>query len=143
MATAARALESSQKTLAADLRAAMSKAGVKLSGAVEFSVSSSGAVQIGGADKDKAAVKQFLSADTSAPSLASRIAGQAQSALKLSTSIQQSAAISQAARLSKSSSGVLSLYGSLMQKAPETSAVFSVSATSSSLSYPGSLTTKA
>ena len=142
-AGAVRNLESAQKTLSADLRAAMTKAGVKLTGPIEFSVTSSGAVDIKGSDADKAAVKAFLNADTSQPSFASRIAGQARDAMKLSTTIQQSAAISQAARLSKTSGGVMSLYTSLMQQTGATSVVFSVSATSSSLTYPGSLAANA
>lgn len=136
-------LDSSQKTLATDLRAALAKAGVKLGGAVEFSVSSSGAVEVKGSDADKAAVQGFLKADTHQPSFASRIATQAQDALKLSSTIQQSAAISQAAKLSKSSGGVISLYTSLMQQAGTTHVVFSLSATSSALTFPGSLAANA
>jgi len=142
-AVAAQQLESAQKTLSTDLRAALAKAGVKLGGAVEFSVTSSGAVDVKGSDADKAAVKAFLNKDTSQPSFASRIATQANDALKLSSTIQQSAAISQAARLSKTSGGVISLYTSLMQQAGSASVVFSVSATASSLTYPGSLAANA
>jgi hypothetical protein len=142
-ATAAHALETSQKILSTDLRAAMAKAGVKLTGAVEFTVKSDGSVDIKGSDADKAATKDFLSADTSQPSFATRIAGQAREALKLSATIQQSAAISQAAKLAKSAGGVMSLYTSLMQQAGTSSVVFSVSAAASSLTYPGSLTTNA
>jgi hypothetical protein len=142
-ATATRALEAGQKTLSTDLRAALGKAGVKLSGAVEFTVKSDGSVDIKGSDADKAATRAFLSADTSQPSFATRIANQAREALKLSASIQQSAAISQAAKLAKSSGGVMSLYTSLMQQAGTASVVFSVSGTASSLTYPGSLTAAA
>lgn len=142
-AVVAQQLESAQKALSTDLRAALAKAGVKLGGAVEFSVTSSGAVDVKGSDADKAAVKAFLNKDSSLPSFASRIATQATHALKLSSTIQQSAAISQAARLSKTSGGVISLYSSLMQQAGSASVVFSVSATSSSLSYPGSLAANA
>lgn len=142
-AAAGRTLEASQKTLASDLRAAMSKAGVKLSGSVEFSIKSDGTVDIKAADADKAATKAFLRADTSQPSFASRIATQARDALKLSSTIQQSAAISQAARLAKTSSGVISLYTSLMQQAGTAGVAFTVSASSSSLAYPGALAVKA
>lgn len=141
--SAAQALEAGQKTLATDLRAALAKAGVKLTGAVEFTVSSSGAVGIKGSDADKAATQAFLKADTSQPSFASRIANQARDALKLSTTIQQSAAISQAAKFAKSSGGVVSLYTSLMQQSGAASAVFSISASGSALTYPGSLTANA
>lgn len=141
-ATAVKALDTAQKALATELRAAMAKAGVKLGGAVEFSVKSDGTVETKGSDADKAAVKAFLAADTGKPSFATRIATQAQEALKLSASIQQSAAISQAARLAKSPGGVMSLYNSLLQSA-ETRATFSVSASGSSLTYPGSLSANA
>lgn len=141
--SAIQSLEGGQKTLATDLRAAMAKAGVKLTGVVEFSVKSDGSVDVKGADGDKAATKAFLSADTSRPSFATRIASQARDALKLSATIQQSAAISQAAKLAKTAGGVMSLYTSLMQQTGTTSVVFSVSATSSSLTYPGSLTANA
>lgn len=142
-ATAAKALETSQKTLATELRAAMAKAGVKLGGAVEFTVKSDGTVQTKGSDADKAAVKAFFAADTSQPGFAKRIASQAQEALKLSGTIQQSAAISQAAQLAKSPGGVMSLYNSLMQQSTSASVTFSVSAAGSSLTYPGSLSANA
>lgn len=141
--SAARSLESGQKALGTELRAALAKAGVKLSGAVEFSVKSDGSVEIKGSDADKAAVKAFLGADNHQPSFATRIASQAKDALKLSATIQQSAAISQAAKLAKSSGGVMSLYTSMMQQTAATSVVFSLSASSSSLTYPGSLAANA
>lgn len=133
-------LDTAQKALSTDLRAALDKAGVKLHGAVDFSVKSDGSVDMKGSDADKAAVKAFLKAE---PSFASRIANQAQDAMKLSNTIQQSAAISQAAKLSKTSGGVMSLYTSLMQQGAASTVVFSVSPTSSSLTYPGSLTANA
>jgi hypothetical protein len=139
---AGRALDKQQTALAGDLRAAMSKAGVKLSGPVEFSVSSNGTVSTKGSDADKAAMTAFFKADTSKPGFAARIATQAQDALKLSTTIQQHAAISQAARFG-GKAGVMSMYASLMQQTNTTAAVFSVAADSSSLTYPGSLATKA
>ena len=143
-ASAIQALEAGQKALAAELRTAMGKAGVKLAGAIEFSVKSDGSVDIKGSDADKTAAKAFLKADGSQPSFATRIASQARDALKLSATIQQSAAISQAAKLAKTSSGVMSLYTSLMQQqSSSAAAVFSVSAASSSLAYPGSLATNA
>jgi hypothetical protein len=141
--SAAQALETSQKALGSDLRTAMEKAGVKLTSAVDFTVKSDGSVDVKGNDADKASMKAFLKADTSQPSFASRIANQAQDAMKLSTSVQQSAAISQAAKLAKTTGGVMSLYTSLMQQTPATAVVFSVSHTASSLSYPGSLTANA
>lgn len=141
--TAISALEASQKTLASDMRTAMEKAGVKLTGTLEFAVKGDGSVEIKGSDADKAAAKAFLKADSSQPSFATRIASQARDALKLSASLQQSAAISQAARHAKSSSGVMSMYTSLMQQSGGSAAVFSLSATSSSLIYPGSLAANA
>ncbi|QBK03639.1 hypothetical protein DW355_01620 [Hylemonella gracilis] len=142
-ATIARNLESAQVSLAADLRAALTKALAKLSEPVQFSVNSKGEVEVKGNDKDKAAVQAVLKADTSDPSLANRIATQASDAMQISTQIQQSAAISQAAKSSKTPDGVISLYQSLMQQTAATSVVFSVSADSSSLTYPGSLKVKA
>ncbi|MFO6420651.1 hypothetical protein ACLBKS_10650 [Hylemonella sp. W303a] len=142
-ATIARNLETAQVALAADLRAALEKALAKLEGNVQFSVNTKGEVTVEGSDKDKAAVQAVLKADTSDPSLASRIATQASDAMALSTQIQQSAAISQAAKSSATPDGVISLYQSLMQQTASTSVVFSVSATSSTLTYPGSLKAKA
>lgn len=138
---AGRALDKQQSALASDLRAAMVKAGVKLSGAVEFSVSSDGKVAVNASDTDKAVMTAFLKADTSRPSSATRIATQARDALKVSATIQQSAAISQAARYGGKSGGVMSLYTSLMQPSSATAAVFTFSASASSLTYPGYLRT--
>lgn len=142
-AAAAQGLETAQKKLSTELRAALEKAGVKLTGTVDFTIKSDGSVSLKGSDADKAAMKSFLSADTSQPSFATRIASQAKDALKLSETIQQSAAISQAAKSAKSAAGVMSLYTSFMQQASASSAVYSLSATSSSLTYPGSLSTNA
>lgn len=136
-------LDVAQKKLGTDLRAAMGKAGIHLSGAVDISVKSNGSVAFSGSDEDKAAMKAFLKADSSQPSFANRIADQAKEAMKLSTTIQQSAAISQAAKLARSAGGVMSLYTSLMQQNSSTSVMFSISSTSSSLSYPGALATNA
>lgn len=141
--SAEHALETRQTALADDLRAAMRKAGVGLSGAVEFSMGSDGKVGIQGADADKTATTKFLDADPSRPSFATRIATQAKDALRLSATIRQSAAISQAARHGGKAAGVMSLYTSLMQSSGSATAVFAVSVTGSSLSYPGSLATKA
>lgn len=140
---AGRALDKQQALLATDLRAAMVTAGVKLSGAVEFSVGSDGSVGIKASDADKAATTAFLKADTSRPGFATRVATLARDALKLSSTIQQSAAISQAARYAGKSGGVMSLYASLMQQSNTTPAVFTVGAASSSLTYAGVLATKA
>ncbi|MBV8503689.1 MAG: hypothetical protein JO006_18465 [Paucibacter sp.] len=143
MAHQARTLEAGQATLAKDLRSAMSKAGVKLEGNVDFSLGSDGTVKIKGSDADQAAVKSFLKADTSEPSFVHRIASQAKQAMDLSSSIQRGAAMSQAAQYRNSAAGVMSAYTSLMHNAGATTVVFSVSADSSSLSYPGSLSTQA
>lgn len=143
-ATLARqALDKQQAALARDLKAAMTQAGVKLSGTIDFSVSSDGKVEIKGADADQTATRAFLAAETSSPSFATRIATQAKDALKLSATIQQTAAMSQAARYGGNASGVMSMYTSLMQQSTTTSAVFTLSSGGSSLVYPGSLTTKA
>jgi hypothetical protein len=142
-AVAGRTLDKQQAALATDLRAALGKANIKLSGPVDFSVSAAGAVAIKGAEADKAAVTAFLKADTTQPGFSTRIATQARDALKLSGTIQQSAAISQAARYAGNSGGVMALYNSLMQQSGTSTAVFSVGAGSSSLTYPGALATKA
>lgn len=141
--SAAQTLEAAQKTLGRELRTALEKGGTPLRAAVEFSVKSDGTVDVRGSAADQATVKTFLKSDTSQPGFATRIATQARDALKLSSGIQQSAAISQAARLAKSAAGVMSLYQSLMQNAGATSVVFSVSPTASTLTYPGSLTANA
>jgi hypothetical protein len=141
--TAIRTLDKQQAALGNDLRAAMNKANVKLTGTIEFSVGSDGAVDVKGNDADKAAVKAFLKADTGLPSFANRIATQAKSALDISSKLQERAAISQAARYAGASGNVMAMYSSLMAQGSTTTAVFSVSTTSSSLSYPGSLSTKA
>jgi hypothetical protein len=140
---AAHTLDTRQASLGTDLHAALAKSGVKLSGTVEFSVSSDGAVAVNGSDADVAATKAFLKADTSTPNFATRIATQAKDALKLSATIQQSAAISQAARYGGKSGGVMAMYTSLMQHQGTGAAVFTLSAASSSLTYPGTLTAKA
>ena len=140
---AGHSLESGEKKLATDLRAALAKAGVKLSGAIEFSVKSDGTVETKGSDADKAAIKAFLAADTTQPSFANRIATQAKDAMKLSSTIQQSAAISQAAKVAGRSGNLMSLYSTYMQQSAATTVVFSVSAASSSLTYPGSLSANA
>jgi hypothetical protein len=142
-ASAIQALDNRQKALSADLRAAMEKAGVKLSGAIEFTIKSDGSVDVKGSEADKAATQAFLKADTGRPSFANRIATQAKEALQLSTTLQQSAAISQAAKAARSTGGVMALYTSLMQQAGTASVSFSVSATASTLTYPGSLTARA
>jgi hypothetical protein len=142
-ASAIQALDNRQKALSADLRAAMEKAGVKLSGAIEFTIKSDGSVDVKGSEADKAATQTFLKADTGRPSFANRIATQAKEALQLSTTLQQSAAISQAAKAARSAGGVMALYTSLMQQAGTASVSFSVSATASTLTYPGSLAARA
>ena len=137
-------LTSRQPEIGLDIDAtAMTQAGVKLSGTIDFSVSSDGKVEIQGADADQTATRAFLAAETSSPSFATRIATQAKDALKLSATIQQTAAMSQAARYGGNASGVMSMYTSLMQQSTTTSAVFTLSSGGSSLVYPGSLTTKA
>ena len=143
VAAAAQLLDKQQTALASDLRSAMGKAGIKLNGAIEFSIGSDGKVGTKGSDADKAATTAFLKADTTRPSFATRIATQATDALKFSATLQQNAAISQAARYGGRSGGVMSLYTSLMQQPATTTAVFTLAAGSSSLTYPGSLAAKA
>ena len=141
--TAEAALEKRQTALASDLQAAMAKAGVKLSGSVDFTVDSTGKLVANGSDADKAAANAFLKADTSKPGFASRITSLASDSDKLSSSIRQNAAISQAARYGGRGGGVMSLYSSLMQQQDKTPAVFSLSSSASSLTYPGVLAAQA
>jgi hypothetical protein len=140
---AERALDKQQTALAANLRAAMAQAGVKLSGPVEFSVVSDGTLAVKGTEADARAATEFLKADASKPGFSAQLTALARDAGKLSATIQQSAAISQAARYGGRSGGVMSLYASLMQQSNTAPAVFTVSASTSSLTYPGVLAAKA
>jgi len=140
---AAHALDKQQTALSKELRTAMSQAGVKLTGPVDFSLGSDGVLTVSGSAADEAATASFLKADTRKPSLASRLTSMVQDAGELSATIQQRAAISQAARYGASSGGVMSLYASLMQQSNATPAVMTFSAASSALTYPGVLATDA
>lgn len=138
-----RALDKQQASLAKDLHAAMTQAGVKLGGSVQFSVGSDGKLSMTGTDADKTAMTALLKADASKPSLSSRIVTVAQTADTLSASIRQHAAISQAARYGANSGGLTSLYGTLMKQQSTASSVYSVSASTATLAYPGVLAAKA
>ncbi len=140
---AERALDKQQTALATNLRAAMARAGVKLTGSVEFSLVSDGTLAVKGTEADTRATTAFLKADTSKPGFSAQLSALARDAGKFSATVQQSAAITQAARYGGKSGGVMSLYASLMQQSNAAPAVFSVSAGSSSLTYPGVLATKA
>lgn len=141
--TAQRALESRQASLGHELRSALEKAGVKLTGTVEFSRDDQGALAVEGNAQDKAAVRSFLANDPSKPGFTARLTALAQEADAHSGTVRQSAAISQAARMASGPSGVMSLYASLMKQQDSHAAVFSLSATQTSLSYPGMLTSQA
>jgi hypothetical protein len=141
--TAEQSLEKDQTSLGKDLQTAMTKAGVKLAGSVDYSIGADGKLAVHGSDADKATAAAFLKADTSSPNFTSRMTSLAQAADKLSGSIRQTAAISQAARYGGQGSGVVSLYTSLMQSQDTTPAVFSFSGSTSSLTYPGVLAAKA
>jgi hypothetical protein len=141
--TAQHVLDRQQAALATDLRAAMTKAGVKLAGPVEFSLDSTGKLAVKAGVADKAAMSAFLKADTSRPGFSARLTSVTSDADKLSGSVRQSAAISQAARYGGRGAGVMSLYGSLMQQQDTTPAVFSLGAAESSLTYPGAIVLKA
>jgi hypothetical protein len=141
--TGEQSLEKQQASLGKDLQAAMAKAGVKLSGSVEYSIGDDGKLAVDGSDADKANATAFLKADTSSPSFTTRLTSLTQAADKLSGSIRQTAAISQAAHYGGQGAGVVSLYTSLMQSQDTTPAVFSFSVSTSSLTYPGVLAAKA
>jgi len=136
-------LDQKQTALATDMRAAMAKAGVALSGPVAFSVDAKGGLTVEGSDKDKAAVAAFLKADASKPGFSSRLSALSTEASALSATIRQSAAISQAARYAGASGNVMSMYSSLLAQQDATPATFSLSAASSSLTYAGVLSSKA
>lgn len=135
------ALEASQQTLGADLRQAMEKAGIRLTGTVDLTVAEDGDISVQGSEADQAAVQSLLQADTSQPGFASRIRAQAQEATRLSSTNGggQTSGV-----LSKTPGCVLWHYNSLTQQPPAASnVVFSLGPTASSLSYPGSLTESA
>lgn len=136
------AVDKQSTTLIAGIRSAIAQAGVKLSGAVEFSVGTAGKLQVKGSDADKAAIQSFMDADKTSPSFGSRLVSLVKDANALSSSIQKTAAISQAARYS-STSNFLSAYGTLVQGQSSTASVFSLSASSASFTYPGMLASKA
>lgn len=138
-----RQLESKATALSTELRAAMKQAGLKLGGAVDFSVAADGKLAIQGSDKDTDAAKAFLQNDKSTPSFASRLGALTKEADAHSQTLRQNAAISQAARYASNSTGVMSLYGSLLQRQDTTPAVFTLSASGGSLTYPGVLQSKA
>lgn len=138
-----RQLESKATAIGTELQAAMKKAGVKLSGPVELSVSTDGKIALRGNEKDVDAMTAFLEKDAANPGFRSRIAALTKEADTLSGTVRQNAAISQAARYASSSSGVLALYGSLLQRQDSTPAVFTLSSTGGSLAYPGMLQSKA
>ena len=138
-----RQLESKATALAAELQAALRQAGVKLGGAVDFSVAANGQLAIKGTQKDADAANAFLKNDQRVPSFASRVAALAKEADAHSQTVRQNAAISQAARYAASASGVMSLYGSLLQRQDGSTAVFTLGASGGSLSYPGMLQSKA
>ena len=140
---AQRVLQDQQTKLGADLKASLAKAGVKLEGAIEFSLDAKGNLSVKGSDKDKASVNAFLKNDTSKPDFASRISSLTQAADELSSTIRQTAAISQAARYASTSGDVMLLYSTLVKQQDTTASVFSLSASSSSLTYPGVLASKA
>jgi len=137
------ALEQKENKLATDLRAAMTKAGVKLAGSIEFSVGTDGTLAVSGSDADKAAVQGFLKSDRSSPSFAARVKSLSGEADSLSTSLRQSAAISQAARYAGRGGNVMQLYGTLLAQQDASGAVFSLSGSASSLTYPGAMAWKA
>ncbi|HSI47447.1 MAG TPA: hypothetical protein VLA61_04230 [Ideonella sp.] len=136
-------LDQKQTALATDMRAAMAKAGVKLSGSVAFSVDAKGGLTVEGSDKDKAAVTAFLKADASKPGFSSRLGALSTEASALSATIRQSAAISQAARYAGASGNVMAMYTSLLKQQDATPATFALSAANSSLTYAGVLSSTA
>lgn len=136
-------LDRQQNTLAADLRKALGKTGIELSGPVKFGVSSAGKLVVSGSDADKEKISKFLSGDTTKPSFSTQLIGLTSAAENLSNTIKQSAAISQAARYSSGPAGLLAIYATLSKQQDSAAALFTLSGASSSLTYAGVLTSKA
>lgn len=136
-------LDKTQQAIARDLRTALSRAGTPLKGEVSFSFDAKGAMTIHGSAQDKAAVTAALKADTTEPSLASRIESLAERADTVEGNNRRSAAIMQAARHAGNASGLMSLYTSLMAQQSQLSTTFSVSAEASQLVFKGMVDTSA
>lgn len=130
-------LDKAQLAVAKDIKAALTKAGTALKGEVSFSVDAKGALTISGSAEDKAAVAAALKADTSSPSLASRITSLSERAETVESNSRRSAAIMQAARHAGHSSNLMSLYTSLMTQQGEATASFSMSDKASQMVFKG------
>lgn len=136
-------LDKLQQGIAKDLKAALQKAGVSLTGTVDFSVGANGALKVAGNAKDQANVQAVLSADRSTPSLAARIKSLDQRVELYDSQNTRSAALTTAARQAGKGSNVLDLYQSMMSQNTKASAVFSVSDKSSQLAFSGALNSTA
>ncbi len=133
------ALDKQQSALATTLRSGLAKAGIKLAGAIDFTLAKDGSVTVKGSDADKAALAAFLKQDRSSPSLQAQVGAVLKAAQSVSATAQQTNAISLAARYAGNSGNVMAMYASYMGHQDTTPAVLSLSTASSSLVYPGML----
>ncbi len=137
------ALAKSATALGSELRVAMAKSGVTLTGSVDFALDAKGQLTVKGNEKDQAAVNAFLKADTRSPSFSDRITDLSDLAQTQSSQSQQATAISLAARHAGSATNVMALYTSFMNQQNTSPSLFTVSASSASLSYAGMLSSSA
>ena len=141
--TAQHTLDKQQAALGQELASGLAKLGLKVGADVSFSVASDGSIAVDGSAADKATVQDYLKSDTSNPSLESRIGSVLKSAQALSTTTQQSNAISMAARYGGAATNVMAMYAQFMGHTDATPATLNFSGTASSLSYPGALDSQA
>ena len=138
-------LDGLQTGIATDLRSALSMAGLKLEGTVNFKVNAKGVLDITGSPADKVQINQVLSADRGVPSLSTRIRSLDQKVAAHDTANTRSAAMASAARHTApgQSANLMRLYQSLVSQNSGSSAVFSVSGKASQLSFSGAVNAKA
>ena len=134
-------LDGLQTGIAQDLRSALKRAGLSLTGTVSFKVNTNGSLDITGSAADKAAVSKALNADSQQPSLASRIQSLDKRVEAYDAANTRNAALSSAARYAGrgQAANVMTLYQTLLSQNSSSSAVFSVSAQGSQLAFSGSV----
>ena len=136
-------LDTQQAALGKELAAGLAKAGVKLSGAVAFSLDAKGQLSVDGKDADTAAVENWMKSETSRPGLQSRLSDVLTSAQNLSAQTQQNNAISLAARYAGAPGNVMAMYSQFMGHTDSTPAVLNFDGAASTMSYPGALSSHA
>ena len=133
-------LDGLQSGIAKDLRTAMQRAGLSLTGTLTCKVKSDGSLDIAGNAADKASAAKVLNATPTLARRIGRIFGQAYDAANT-----RQAAMSSAARFAGAgqSGQILALYQTLVGQVGGSAAVFSVSAQGSQLAFSGSVSTRA